>query len=179
MRPAELSTDRLRLVPLQEADADSMLSVLSDARLYAYTGERPPTIEELRDRYRRQVSGAQPGLSEEWFNWIMRLREDETSVGFIQATVSDGGAELAWLVGVPWQNRGLATEAVTAMRDWLGAFGVERFTAHIHPHHLASQRVAARIDLRRTGTFDVDGEEVWVSDDDDVERDVPYPSSGT
>ena len=85
------------------------------------------------------------------------------AVGFVQATVTDDGADLAWVVGVEWQGQGLAVEAATAMREWLTGDGVGLFTAHVHPDHAASQGVAAAIGLRATGRLDDEGEGVWES----------------
>jgi RimJ/RimL family protein N-acetyltransferase len=68
------------------------------------------------------------------------------------------------LVGVEWQGRGIATEAVIAVRGWLAARGVEKFTAHIHPEHAASHGVATALGLRPTELVDDDGEVVWASD---------------
>ena len=67
---------------------------------------------------------------------------------------------LAWVIGVPWQGRGLATEAARAMVAALGADGVDRLTAHVHPEHAASAAVAARLGLERTAQIE-DGEVVW------------------
>jgi RimJ/RimL family protein N-acetyltransferase len=161
MKTSQLLSDRLRLSPLREADADSMLGVLSDPLLYVYTGEEPPTIDALRERYRQQARGAPAPSSEEWLNWIMWSRHDESPVGFVQATVTDREADLAWLVGMPWQGQGLATEAVGTMRDWLVTEGIEVFRAHIHPDHEASQRVARKLGLQVTGSMDSDGEMIW------------------
>lgn len=163
MPTSELLTDRLRLTPLIEADANPMLDVLSDPRLYHYTGEEPPTIESLRERYQRQVRGAPVGSSEEWFNWIVRWRQGQAPLGFVQATVAEGRADVAWLIGIPWQGQGLAREAAQAMLDRLRTCEVTTISAHIHPGHIASQRVAAAIGLMRTGVLDSDGEEEWAS----------------
>lgn len=140
-----------------------MLEILSDPRLYGFTGERPPTIDELRERYRQQVHGAPESTPEEWFNWILRRKADGEALGFVQATVVDKTADVAWLVATRWQRRGYATEAATEMRDWLRTNGATCIGADIHPRHVASQHVAAGIGLERTGIVDEAGEERWSS----------------
>jgi RimJ/RimL family protein N-acetyltransferase len=64
----------------------------------------------------------------------------------------DGGraAEIAWLVGVPWQGQGLASEAATAVVTWLAARGVAQVTAWIRPDHPASESVAKHAGLAVT-----------------------------
>jgi len=71
-------------------------------------------------------------------------------------------AEVAWVVGVPWQGRGYAAEAARALVGWLEAAGVGEIVAHIHPDHVASARVAAGAGLVATAD-EVDGERVWRS----------------
>lgn len=154
-----IGSERLTLTPLEPPDASEMVSVLADPGLYTFTGGDPPTLAQLDERYRFQTAGA-PRDGETWHNWIIRL--DGTAIGFVQATVIDGSADLAWVVGTEWQGSGYATEASRAIRDWLADGGVRRFSAHIHADHLASQAVAARLGLEPTDEIDDDGEMVWM-----------------
>ena len=153
-----ISTSRLTLTPLEAGDAAEMVGVLSDPALYTFTGGIPPTLAELEDRYRHQSAGAPRG-DEIWHNWILRL--DGRAIGYVQATVTGDQADLAWVVGTPWQGFGYATEASEAMRDWLRDHGAASFSAHIHPDHSASQAIAAKLGLQPTGQHDDDGEMIW------------------
>lgn len=158
----ELRTDRLVLTPLEVEDAAEMVTVLADPALYEFTGGSPPSLDKLEHRYRAQVIGP-PRSEEVWHNWILRLLGPKTAIGFVQATVVGGSAELAWVVGLAWQGRGYAIEGAMAMRDWLAAMGTTRFTAHIHPDHHASGKVAIAIGLHRTTEVDKDGEVIWIA----------------
>ena len=157
-----LATLRLDLTRLRPDDAAEMVGVLADARLYAFTGGCPPTRDELRARYERQSVGRSADGSEEWHNWIVRLRPEGEAIGFVQATIVDAGgsADIAWLIGAPWQGRGFATEAARALMDWLERGGVSVITAHVHPDHHASAAVASRCGLEPTDRME-DGERVW------------------
>ncbi len=160
-----LDTLRLRLVPLRVEDADDMAGVLAEAALYEFTGGSPPTRDELRARYRRQIARRSPDGAEAWHNWIVRTRDPDEAVGFVQATITGGGctADIAWVIGVPWQGRGLATEAARAMVAWIEARGTATITAHVHPGHRASERVAERAGLAATDVVR-DGERLWRRD---------------
>jgi RimJ/RimL family protein N-acetyltransferase len=162
LSPGTIRTERLVLSPLVVDDADEMVDVLGDERMYEFTGGEPPVLERLRERYRRLAEGRSPDGSELWFNWIVRLAADRTAVGTVQATVvADGdAAEVAWEVGIPWQGHGLASEAAVGMVDWLIAGGVRSISACVHQQHHASARVAARAGLAPTAEV-VDGEIVW------------------
>ena len=139
-----------------------MVEVLADSDLYAFTGGHPPNLADLESQYEDQVAGPSSG-EEVWHNWIIRPNDTGEAVGFVQATVTGDFADVAWVVGVEWQGRGYASEAALAMRDWLASQGVEIFTAHLHPGHAASQRVAASLGMQATDEIDADGEVVWAS----------------
>jgi RimJ/RimL family protein N-acetyltransferase len=164
-----IDTPRLRLVPLSPDDAAEMVRVLADPALYLFTGGTPPSEADLRGRYTVQAAGSSPDGSQGWLNWIVRDRRTGRAAGYLQATVTDaavgntaGGntADLAWVVGTGSQGRGIAAEAASAMLDWLRAHGVGAVTAHIHPGHRASARVAERLGLAPTAVV-VDGEVRW------------------
>jgi len=153
-----LRTARLTLTPLDVPDAVEMVGVLFDPTIYGFAGGEPPSFDQLEEQYRFQVAGS-PRDGEIWHNWVIRL--DGVAIGFVQATVTGEVAELAWVVGSSWQGRGYASEGSAAMRDWLAEQGVIHFSAHIHPDHLASNAVAARLGLNPTGLLDDEGESIW------------------
>ena len=161
---ATLQSERLVLDPLRPEDADEMVHLLSDERLYEHTGGRSLSLAELRSRYHRLALGRSEDREQIWLNWIVRLRDDRAAVGTAQATVTgsvgDLEARIAWVVGVPWQGQGIATEAALALVYWLDQRGVRSISAAIHPRHLASQRVAGRAGLCLTDEL-VLGEQVW------------------
>ena len=164
MTTDQISSERLRLVPLTVADAAEMVGVLSGEALYAYTGGAPPGLSELRARYAGQVAGPPDGR-EEWRNWILRREPGGEAVGYVQATITGEGrrAEIAWVVGLRWQGQGYATEAARALVGWLDARGAVVIQAHILPEHGASAAVARRAGLRPSGVVE-DGEQLWLRD---------------
>jgi RimJ/RimL family protein N-acetyltransferase len=164
-----IRTERLDLVPLTPADAAEMVTVLGAPELYEFIGGAPPGEAELRARYVRQSAGRSPDGSQDWRNWVIRERPGGAAVGTVQATIAEGGtqAEIAWVVGLPWQRRGYAAEAARAVVGWLDSRGVRTISANIHPQHHASAAVARRAGLSPTEGFH-EGERVW-------QRDGPPP----
>ncbi|MDX6371677.1 MAG: uncharacterized protein QOD98_665 [Nocardioidaceae bacterium] len=156
-----LSTERLLLEPLTVDHAAAMVAVLADPALYEFTGGSPHTLSELSERYARQSAGHSADGSEQWLNWVVVLGDGP--IGYVQATVVDDEATIAWVLAPEHQGRGLATEAATAMVRWLVTAGVGQLIAHIHPDHGASGHVAERLGLRRTDVVE-DGEARWVRD---------------
>ena len=161
--PELISTARLDLLPIRPEHAEEMSAVLSDPALYEFIGGHPPAAAELRSRYQIWAVGS-PDPAQSWHNWAIRLREEGCLAGWVQATVSgragDRTAEIAWVVGKPWQRRGIAAEAARSMVGWLERQSVRTITAHIHPGHHASASVAAATGLRPTSEWH-DGEVLW------------------
>ncbi|MET9951302.1 GNAT family N-acetyltransferase [Streptomyces sp. NPDC006339] len=176
-----LRSVRLDLEPLRLDDAAELAVALADPALHAFIGGAPLPEPELRARYARLLAGS-PDPDVSWCNWTLRLREDEERtgmaepevvtdavavadavavvVGTVQVTVTPGSAEVAWVVGTPWQGRGLAREAAVVLTGWLRERGVPRLVAHVHPEHHASAAVAAAAGLAPTEVFH-DGERRW------------------
>ncbi|HEX5467917.1 MAG TPA: GNAT family N-acetyltransferase [Gaiellaceae bacterium] len=151
------------LVPLRAEDADELADLLRDERLHEFIGGAPASRLELYDRF-VLLSAGSPRPGEDWYNWVVRRRLDSQAVGTVQATIRTVGdrrsAHLGWMIGVEWQNRGIASEAAVALVGWVRRQGVDQVVAHIHPEHGASEAVATRAGLVQTED-EVDGERVW------------------
>ena len=159
-----LTGKRVDLEPLRIEHADEMGPLLDDPELHSFIGGRPPTPEELRDRYERQVLGRSPDGSQRWLNWVVRRRDNGQAVGTVQATVSDQDgkmtAEIAWVIVTSQQGHGYAREAAQVMTGWLWDQGAEVVIAHVHPQHAASMAVARAVGLTPTDAV-LDGEVRW------------------
>ncbi|GAA0420611.1 GNAT family N-acetyltransferase [Streptomyces luteireticuli] len=158
-----ISTRRLDLLPLHVEHAEEMAAVLSDPALHTFIGGRPDTPQALRSRYQRLTAGS-PDPAVSWLNWVIQLRGECCLTGTVQATVSPSGhgpiAEIAWVVGTPWQGRGIAIEGARGLVDWLSQQPVRAVIAHIHPGHQASAAVATAAGLTPTDEWH-DGEIRW------------------
>jgi RimJ/RimL family protein N-acetyltransferase len=130
-----------------------MAAVLADPELHRFMGDAPLDAAALRSRYERLVAGP-PDPDVAWLNWVIQVRDGAHLAGTLQATVSLGGtrpvAEIAWVVGTPWQGQGFATEAAVGLVGWLADQGVGTVIAHIHPDHDVSAAVARAAGLAPT-----------------------------
>jgi RimJ/RimL family protein N-acetyltransferase len=156
-------TSRLALLPTRPEHADEMAEVLADPGLYTFIGGGPPDADTLYRRYEQIAAGsADPAVS--WCNWVIMLRDPGCLAGTIEATITAGRltvAEIAWIVGAPWQGQGIATEAARALIGWLSEQQVHTVSAYIHPDHQTSAAVAAAAGLTSTGQW-ADGEVRWL-----------------
>jgi RimJ/RimL family protein N-acetyltransferase len=120
------------------------------------------------------VAGS-PDPAVSWLNWVIRLRDEDCLVGYVQATIGPAAgapgeagethkagdvAEIAWVVGSAWQRRGIAAEAAVGLVGWLAEQPVRTVIAHIHPKHSASAAVASATGLAATDQG-YDGEIRW------------------
>ena len=159
-------TQRLDLEPLTLDHAAELAPMLDDAALHEFTGGAPLATAALAAHYARLAVRRSPDSHQLWGNWVMRIRGTGMAAGTVQVTLPAGGpaagpAEVAWVVGRQAQGRGYAKEAASSLVALLQEAGWI-VAAHIHPAHLASQRVARAAGLSPTGEGR-DGEILWVS----------------
>ena len=139
-----LATRRLLLEPQLAAHADEMYAVLCDPALYTYENAPPASLAWLRERYGKLESRRSADGREHWLNWV--LRADGVAIGYVQATVADNTAGIAYELASPHWGRGLACEAVAAMlAELAGAYGVRRFTAVAKRANARSLALLARL----------------------------------
>ena len=157
-----IKTHRLSLDPLLASHAQDMFPILSDSQLYGFTGDEPPESQmALEERYRYLETRKSPGESQLWLNWLVTLENNKTSIGYVQATVSESHTDIAWVIGLQWQGNGYASEAATALVKWLQENDVKAIRSCIHPNHLASARVASNAGFSKSNATE-DGEAVWM-----------------
>jgi RimJ/RimL family protein N-acetyltransferase len=137
-------TDRLLIEPLRADHAAGLFGPLSDPRVYESIGGAPPaSVAVLADRFARMISGPPPHRTDEqWLNYAVRLRVDDTLIGTLQADISHERAEVAYLFGPAYWGRGYAKEAMAAFHEELGRnWGVREFWATTSPGNSRSIRL--------------------------------------
>ena len=143
-----LSTARTILEPLTAQHADEMWRLLADKQLYEFLALDPPkSVEALAERYERLSRGGSESGDEAWLNWIVRERDSDAAIGYVQATIyEDMNCEISVLIARELWSRGYATEACRAVLPtlWL-EFGVERLEASLDNRNLAAAVVAERL----------------------------------
>ena len=144
-----LSSPRFTLRPLVQADAEALL----DLREWFGASD----VNALRERLRHWESRRSPDGSEEWLNWL--VLDDDRAAGWVQATIREDVALVAYAVLPERRGEGVATEAVTALVAWLHA-DHPVVEANIADGNVASQHVARRCGFVRTDRTR-GGETVW------------------
>lgn len=139
----KITTPRLIIEPVQQHHAEQMLDVISSPDLYTYIPFDPPTLEQLKNRYRRWEPRISPEKDEIWLNWVIRLKSENTYIGDLQAGYKENNvAYVAYMLNKDYQQQGYATESLTAIIDML-----------FHEMHVDAVR--AFIDTRNQKSIDL------------------------
>jgi ribosomal-protein-alanine N-acetyltransferase len=148
---APLETNRLVLQPLQLADAEQSQLLLPQWEMVKFMGARIPWPYPAEGALTYYRDVAIPGMEQgkEW-HWTLRLRQaPEEHIGAISLIAKDGYAARGFWLGLPWQGRGLMTEAVVAVNDY--CFDVLGFSALRAPKavvNLSSRRISEKTGMR-------------------------------
>ncbi len=153
-----IETARTRMRPFEEADAEEAFAWFSDLEVMKFIpGGADATLEDTRRR-------------------IVRYREHQTRFGFskrliidrdVGKPIGDSGLfhlpdgeriELGFRLAKPYWGAGYALEVGGAWLDWFDAHlaGTALF-ADVHPDHVRSQRVLAKLGFQPSHSESVHG----------------------
>lgn len=159
MRDPVLETERLVLRPMVAADLEELCAIFGDPAVMASFAAEPLDREQTG-------------------RWLTRNldHQREHGYGLFAVCLKGGGrligdcglehmdlagervAELGYDFRSDHWNRGYATEAARAVRDFaFGTLGLPRLVSLIRPGNPASERVAQKTGLERTGQIEHDG----------------------
>jgi RimJ/RimL family protein N-acetyltransferase len=151
-----LRTRRFDVRAWTDDDLAALHAVLGDPRVVWWDDEAGP-LEHSREVLRRVQHATAHGPDGcGWFAVVERTSGEVVgNLMLREPLVEEEGLEIGWHVRVADQGRGVATEvaraAVEHARDRLHA---ERVVALISTGNLPSERVAAKLHMRPTATFD-------------------------
>ena len=149
--PTTLHTRRLVLRPFTIEDVNDVLSYASDPEWSRFLPvANPYTVRDAEEFVTRQISK----------NWDERPRFaiefKGVVVGSVKLTIEKplSIASLRYSIARPCWNRGLMTEAVTAVVDWgFDEFGLRKVYSRMDVENVGSWRVMEKIGMRREGTL--------------------------
>jgi [ribosomal protein S5]-alanine N-acetyltransferase len=146
-----LETTRLFLEPLCENHAELLFPALSDIKIYEFIPEDPPELEALRERYGGLQIRCSPKGDELWLNWAIRIKDSETYLGYVQATLtSDQRGDFAYVLGSTFWKQGYATEACKRVLELLfESYGMTQINARVDTRNQASYRLIERLGFTR------------------------------
>ncbi|WP_368161444.1 GNAT family N-acetyltransferase [Aeromonas sp. R5-3] len=156
--PPSRSEPALQLRPLLACDEAEVVRYCSDAALARYTLNIPHPYppEAARDWLAGCWRKAALGLG---WSWALTLPAGEGQAPLVGVISLHWNGELAWWVGVPWQNRGLATRAARLVKSFaFDRLQLPVLTARHMPDNHASGRVMAKLGMRYCGRRALSGQ---------------------
>lgn len=155
-----LETERCTLRETTVEDVDAFYELYKDPSMTLYMEDLYEDPEEER-QYIRDYIKNQYGFYD-YGVWTVIEKESGTIIGRAGLSVRPGeeDPELGFLIGVPWQGKGYATEVCRAIIQYaatqLEAKGV---VAYVQPENKASIRVCEKVGMTENGEgYDKSGE---------------------
>jgi [ribosomal protein S5]-alanine N-acetyltransferase len=154
-----LETERLLLRAMAADDLDDLLAIFGDPAVMAAFRVAPLDREQVRRWLERNLDHQREhgyGL------FAVCLKTDGRLIGDCGLELMEVSGEQVAELGYDFRrdcwNRGYATEAACAVRDFaFGTLGLPRLVSLIQPGNPASERVAQKAGLKRSGRIERDG----------------------
>ena len=154
----EGKTERLILRPLEIADAVDIQALFPHWEIVRYLLKRVPWPypPDGALHYCREIALPQMERGEAW-HWTLRLRTEPSQViGLISLVKGDRDNRGFWL-GLPWQGRGLMSEACAWANDyWFEKLGFDLLRVAKATGNIASRRISEKQGMRMVGVEERD-----------------------
>jgi RimJ/RimL family protein N-acetyltransferase len=154
----ELKTVRLVLRPLQLADAEAAQIIFPHWEIVRFLANQVPWPFPPDGALTYYRDSALPAMArgDEW-HWSLRLKtEPGQLIGSVALMRKENHNRGFWL-GLPWQGKGLMTEAVEAVTDyWFDVLGFPLLRAPKAVANEASRRISAKTGMRVAATIESD-----------------------
>jgi [ribosomal protein S5]-alanine N-acetyltransferase len=152
------STDRLLCKPVHRRHAEPMVRLLNDEATVRFLFEEPPTLAYLERQYELLETGLSPNGHERWLTWILHLKDTMTPIGFVQATVREKDASIAYVLGSAYWRRGFAKEAVLGMLNLsFRRYGIDEAQVEMDVRNTASIALAESLGFKRVAVHEAAG----------------------
>lgn len=124
--------------------------ILCDPRVYQFIDCDCPTLADLEESFMRKEAGAPPHRGDEhWLDYTVRLTGSGAPIGQLEATLLEGRAEVAYLLGPDFWGCGYASEGLAWLHELIRTnFGIEDFWATVKPGNERSIRLLERSGYR-------------------------------
>lgn len=159
-----ITTDRLVLRALTDADAEALHVIYGDAETMRYVGVHGRPAPDLEATRRTLAALLRHGEHHGFTLWAVDERDGEPTVGVAGMLWVEGhgpDVEAAYLVRRDRWGRGYATEALrTVLAVGHGELGLDRIVALAYPENDASRHVMEKAGMRPDGSQRAYGREL-------------------
>ena len=142
-----IETKRLNLEPVTAANAEVLWRIMQRPHLRQF--QDVPRVDAAE--FLRRVAGRPArfdGRLAGRFEWLVRVRENGTAIGWVSLRVGEGtrgSAEIGYSIVAPARGRGYAREAAWVVSSAFSRTQVARIEACCVPENAASRRLLAAL----------------------------------
>jgi hypothetical protein len=148
-------TSLLRFEPLQVAHLDELADVLLHDSVYEHIETVLPSVDEFKLGLTIAIAGPRANQAgQTWLNYLIRDESSGSMLGWLESTVHDAVAEVAFLLGPRHWGRGHASRGLA----WLEAEVVRRCSVHDFWAAITPGNDRSRALLERSGYVPIHGQ---------------------
>jgi RimJ/RimL family protein N-acetyltransferase len=149
---AVLTDGVITLRPPGDEDAEALYLECQDPEIQRWTGVPSPYLREHATQYLQRVVEEEEAGKARAFVAVDPKDTVLGSFGVMELDVKPGYGEIGYWVAKSARGRGVASRAVTLLRDWSAAeLGLELIELFIHVDNAGSRRVAESTGFLDTG----------------------------
>lgn len=151
-----IPTKRTIIRSIKQTDAEALYYYRSDSKTAHFLSLNQKNVDDMRDFITKSARDVnQPGT---WFQVAIVLRETNKVIGDIGLHFIDSEpqvqVEIGYTLSTEYQRKGLATEALTAIIDYLfNSLNKYRITASVDPLNTPSIGLLERLGFRKEAHF--------------------------
>lgn len=148
--PYELITPRLRLRAGEATDAEPLFENYTGSEKTSVYLQRKPHASVSDTRSMLEAWGRKSWKTDGRFAWVISEEEDSEAKGLILLVTKGNTAEIHFGIAAPLWGRGLVTEAVQAVMDWIATSSDINEVATVCDYeHVASAKVLSKSGFTR------------------------------
>lgn len=161
-----LETEHLLVRETIVEDVEAFYHIYSDSSVTAYMEDLYPDVEEEKQYVRDYIAKVYTFF--EFGVWTVVEKESGAVIGRAGISYREGFdvPELGFLIGVPWQGKGYATEVCSAVLDYARKqLEFTEIQALVEPKNAVSLHLCTKLGMERVAQVPVQGKEyvrmVW------------------
>jgi RimJ/RimL family protein N-acetyltransferase len=153
MQDIVLTTERLKLRPMSEADTAAHYALFSDPEVARYWSREPWTdIAQAEESLKSIMAACADGSEVRFGIELLSSGELIGNVGLHHFFGQNRRCEIGYALASRHWNQGYATEALrAAIRHGFDALDLNRIEADIDPRNIGSSRVLEKLGFRKEG----------------------------
>ena len=148
-----ITTPRIVLRWISEADIDSLYEIFSDPRVMRYWSTVPLPNREAAAELQREI--AESNETDSILKWGLALRDSNKVIGtttLFHLNLDNGRAEIGYAMGSAHWGKGFMNEALNALVSHaFEVMDLRRLEADVDPRNVASIRTLEKLGFQREG----------------------------